>query len=559
MPTPWSSAACIPAAVVGLSLLASPNLAEAVENPHPWASDAEQPEGPDAFAEAREEYHPYVHYPRVLKVDVSPEARARGGLIAEPVPQPDFHNLDAHKLSDEEIAAPPPTRRSASDTITNPMPDGWVQQGSVVLPADVADGFEDVSTGPIFAVEDIPGNQYPRKHTLFLNFSGGMLYNGSDNSAENRSTLALTGVYPPFGGGESIALAIIQASEADFAPFGIRIVYEQRPRNVVPYTMEMVGGDWSDTNIGDPAGGVAPGADCGALGQRHVVYTFSNGASVNIAAATIAQEAGHAYGLDHSFDCTSVMSYCGGGDKAFQPGCSDLCEGACQGAAGCRLTHEMFCGEGNDQQDDVAEMAWIFGGNEPDMEPPTVDILSPVDGDTLEAGSDIELRATVDDNYGGFGWKFIVTRNDEVIFDQPDYERDVDPETFQARLLLQGLDDGIWSFTVEAEDQYEHVTSQTVTVTVGSGEPSTTTDSGSDSDSDTNGDGSSGGSDSDSGFETEGASGTGDSGVDSDTDSSGGNQVDDGGGCSVSGQGSSGSLLLLALFGLVRRRRGSRA
>ncbi len=458
MRTLWPFTVSMPAFAAGLFLFAS--------------HDAAAAEPVDAFEQARQEYHPYVHYPQVLTVDVSPQGRARGGLVAQPVPQPDFHDLDAHKLSDEEIAAPPPAQRAASDTLRERMPEGWVQAGNVVLPADVANGIKDVSTGPIFAVQDIPGNKYPRKHTLFLNFSGGMLYNGTDNSAENRSSLARTGVYPAFGGGESTALSVIQAVEADFAPFGIRVVYEQRPRNVAPYTMEMVGGTWMDTTLDDSAGGVAPGADCGALGQRHVVYTFSNGASALLAASTIAQEAGHAYGLDHTFDCTSVMSYCGSGDKAFQPGCVDLCEGQCQGAAGCRLTHEMFCGEGNDQQDDVAEMAWIFGGNEPDMEPPIVDIVSPVDGATLEAGSNVELRATVDDNYGGFGWKFLVTRNDEVIFDQPDYDRDVDPETFQARLILQGLDDGIWSFTVEAQDQYEHVTSQTVTVTVGTGVPS---------------------------------------------------------------------------------------
>ena len=542
----WIAAALVPTAL--LSLPAEAGDGDALAS--------------DPFAEAREEFHPWVHYPQVKTIDMGADARQDGDYIAEPAPQPAFDELDAHKLPDDQIHAPVPSQRAPSDTVE--MPDGWVQQGSVVLPSDVVDGLKDVGTGPIFAVEDIPGNQYPRKHTLFLNFGGGMLYNGSDNSAESRSSLALTGVYPTFGGGESVALAIIQATEANFEQFGIRIVYETRPRNVVPYTMEMVGGTWMDTNLSDSAGGVAPGADCGALGQRHVVYTFSNGGSVNIAANTIAQEAGHAYGLDHSFNCNSVMSYCGGSsDGSFQNGCDDLCENACQGSAGCRLTHDMFCGAGNDQQDDVAEMAWIFGGNEPDMEAPTVDIQSPVDGAELEEGADVELRAVVSDNYGGFGWKFIVTKDGEVIYDNPDYDRDVDAE-FRAALNLSNLEAGVWTFTVEAEDQYEHVTSQTVTVSVGGATASGGSDSASATDSDTAGDGSSSGfdSESDSGSDSDSDSaGGGSSGAVSGSGSGGDASGDDGGGCRVGGQGSLAPLFLLGFAGIARRRknRGSRA
>ena len=520
------------------------------------AGEGDSSDVSDTFAEAREHYHPYVHYPQVKTIDLSAEARASGDYIAKPVPQPDFHSLDDHKLPDAQLQAAPPSQRAPGDDTA--LPEGWVQQGSVVMPAAVVGGLE-AELPPIYAVQDIPGNQYPRKHTLFLNFNGGMLYTGSDNSAENRSSLAKQGVYPTFGGGESVALAIVQAVETDFAPYGIRVVYAERPRNVVPYTMEMVGGDWTDANLDDPAGGVAPGADCGALGQRHVVYTFSNGASVNIAANTAAQEAGHAYGLDHSLDCGSVMSYCmGTNDRAFVSGCAGLCEAGCQGAAGCRLTHEMFCGEGNDQQDDAAEMAWIFGGNEPDMEPPTVLIQSPEDGAELPEGSDVELRAVVDDNYGGFGWKFVVEKDGEVIYDQPDYDRDVDAE-YRAALNLTALETGVWTFTVEAEDQYEHVTAQSVTVYVGGA-----TTSGSSTDSDSSGESSGGESDSDSASGTEGGEtedGDGSGGVVTGSGSAGQDGGASDGGCSVGGRGTFAPLFLLVLFGLGRRRQrsGSRA
>lgn len=540
-----------------------------IENPHPWAS-GEAEEVPSKFAEAADEYHPWVHYPSVRTIDLSSEALQRNDYTAQPVEQPDFYSLDDAKLSAEEIDAAAPTSRPASD-LSAGLPDGWVQRGNVVLPQPVADGLKDVGTGPIFAVEDIPGNKYPRKHTLFLNFNGGMLFTGSDNSAENRSNLAKQGVYPTYGGGEATALSVVQAVENDLAQFGVNVIYDFRPRKLVPYTMEMVGGSWTDTNIDSPAGGVAPGADCGALGQRHVVYTFSNGGSVLGAANTISQEAGHAWGLDHSLNCGSVMSYCGGGDGAFLDSCDGLCEAACQGDAGCRLTHDMFCGDGNDQQNEVEELTWIFGGNEPDVEPPTVEIVEPADGLEVEDGADLALRAIVDDNYGGFGWQFIITKDGEEVYNQPDYDRDVDDE-FRAALNFAGLETGVYTFTVEVEDQFENVTSQTVTVNVGGA--TTTDDSASDSDSDAGSDtetdsdsdsvGSTGGSDSDSESDTNQAEDDepSDDEDEDDGDTDGGTGepgADDPKGCGCTADGPSqglgtGLLFMLGLVSLRRRR-----
>ena len=513
-------------------------------------------------AEASEDeagYHPWVHYPEVRTVDLSDAARNPDDYIAEPVPQPDFYDLDDYALPEDERTDDIPAARDPDDAFTSKLPDGWVQRGNVVLPQPVADGDLQVDPGVIHAVEDIPGNKYPRKHTLFLNFNGGMLYSGADNSAENFSNLARQGVYPTFGGGEQIALAIVEAVENDVAPYGIRVVYDFRPRNVVPYTMEMMGGSWTDVNIDSPAGGVAPGADCGALGQRHVVYTFSNGGSVTGAANTASQEAGHAWGLDHTFNCNSVMSYCSGGDGSFQDSCDGLCETQCQGpnSAGCQLTHEMFCGEGSVAQNDHLEMQWIFGGNEPDMEPPTVDIVFPPEDVTINAGEGINFRAVVDDNYGGFGWKFVITKDGETILDEPDYDREVD-KNYQAGRNLINLEPGVYTITVEAEDQFEHITTDTVTVTVvgtgaegGETATATATDTAGSGGSET---GALEGGESDSSDED-------DDGSDTDGTPEGNLSDDKGCGC-TSGQGQSGPAALLGLFllglGAFSRRRTAR-
>ena len=111
-------------------------------------------------------------------------------------------------------------------------------------------------------------------------------------------------------------------------------------------------------------------------------------------------------------------------------------------------------------------LTWLFGGNEPDMMPPTAEIISPVDGDQLAEGANVDLKALIGDDYGGYGWAWRITRDDEVIFDDVDYERMVDDQ-YRPSLNLAGLTAGVWRFTITVQDQYEHVTSDTVTVSVG--------------------------------------------------------------------------------------------
>lgn len=418
-------------------------------------------------ASSDELYHPY------LKTSSGPRSvdfsRPRHLRIAAPVVQPDLAALDQPARPREQV------ERTG-------LPEGWIQQGNVVVPSAVASGELQISPRAIAAVEDIPGNEYPRKHTVYMNFNGGMLWSGADNSAENRSTLAAQGDYPTFSGGEATALAAVQSFEQDVSQFGIRVLAQERPSKTVPYTMVMVGGSWTDTNLEDPAGGVAPGTDCGALGQRHVVYVFANSGWGGVAIANVtSQEAGHAWGLDHSYNCNSVMAYCGGGDKFFSNTCDGVCEFDCQGVGGCFAVHDDFCGEDSGNQNEAAELGWIFGGNEPDLEPPTVVIDSPLDGGVYEVGASVPIRAVVDDNYGGYAWKFIVKKDDVLEYDEVDYDRDVDDD-YRAALNLVNLEAGVYEVTVEAEDHADHVTRQTVTITVeGPSDTEGSSTSGSDS------------------------------------------------------------------------------
>jgi MYXO-CTERM domain-containing protein len=498
-------------------------------------------------------YHPFAPARRGVKtVDLSAEAKARAkaAASAEPGAEPgeayvaapypatrSFHELDA-------VAA---EAAAAGGVPASPEPEAL--RGSVVVPGPVAAG-ELVDPAVVHAVEDIPGNEYPRKHTLYLNFTGGMLYSGADNSAESRSTLARQGNYPVYTGGEAKAIAAAQETAADVEALGINVVYLERPPKILPYTMVMIGGHWSDTNIDSAAAGVAPGTDCGALGQRHVVYTFATGGWSATAIANVnSQEAGHAWGLDHSLNCNSVMSYCGSGNGIFSGTCDGLCEQQCQGAAGCRLFHENFCGVGNDRQNELEELTYIFGGNEPDLEPPFVEIVSPEDGAVLPERSSVNLRAVVDDDYGGYGWRFVISYQGEVVYDFVDYDREVDAQ-YRAALNLVNLEAGIYEIMVEVADHFEHTSVDVVTFTVEGEVPS------GDTGHDETGAGSGGeGSTTDAGPVGEGTGST------ADTESSAGAVVDEGDGCACTtgpGRGGTGVAgLLLALLALGGPRRGN--
>lgn len=481
-----------------------------------------------AAADEDEHYSPYER-PRsgVTVYDMPAIINGDDSHIAAPVRQPNFDALDSFKGP-----APEPDLENKGQT-----PEGWVQMGNVVMPEDVALGLKQVDPEPSPAWEDIEGNQYPRKHTVFLNFQGSpLLAGGPDNSAEDRSTLARWEPYPAYTGGNNNALAIIQSVEEDLGPFGLRVKYLERPNKTVPYTMAMIGGSWTDINLDSPAGGVAPGADCEARGQRHVVYAFGLTSS-----STVNQELAHAWGLDHIFGSDMIMSYQGTGNKDFGTSCRTLCEEACQGpnSIGCNAIHQKYCPVG--EQHDTVELNFVFGSNEPDTEPPVVDIVEPADGNTYPIGSSVPIVGDVADNYGGVGWKLYVWHNENIVIDEVDYERNLS-------WILSNAPEGTYRIRVEAEDHADHIVGKEVTITVTDDAPATTGDPDTEGDTDAMTDGG----------ETAGPT-SGDPTIDgTDSDSDTGIDVDEGGcNCSVEHDPTSplaAGLALFALLGLRRRR-----
>jgi len=419
-------------------------------------------------------------------LDLRPEAVAsRRAQPAEPAAVP-FHDLDRYMIEGEPEVDP-----NAVDDRPG-LPEGWVQMGDEVVPEAVAAGAEVRSRptldhlradlgGPqrglideicdypeevplgVYDTDFKPGQEYPRRGTIYLNFTGGILYNGNgENSAENYSGLALSGhKYPIFGGGEERAIAVAQAVQADFDDWAIRTVYLERPNKTIPYVMTMVGGNYKDTVAG-PSGGVAPSADCEDVGMRNVCYSFTNLQSINHQANVIGQEVGHTYGLGHTYGDDRMMAYGyatnSNIDMIFGSDCADIFIAPDQGSA-CSGVNKCHCGVG-ELQNDKSTISAIYAPPGPDIVEPTIDITSPADGSVHESGSEVLVDVDVWDDFGGYGWKVLVYQEDELLGEKYDYQR---TQVF----ALNGLPDGTYDVVVEIEDQADHIVQDRISIHVG--------------------------------------------------------------------------------------------
>ncbi|MDC0717384.1 MYXO-CTERM sorting domain-containing protein [Nannocystis bainbridge] len=506
--------------------------------------------------------NPYAPDARPVVLDLRPGAVNAVPLLPGPDAGATFADLAAHE------------GRPVVEKEPGSLPPGWVQLGGMVVPEAVANGapvispfaarpevarskvegpgaddlcaYPDAVPGGVYPGEFRRGTEYPRRGTIYMNYTGGVLYNGmGDNSAENWSALAKTGSqYPVYTGGEERAIAVAQAVQADFAAWALRVVYLARPPKVLPYVMIMMGGHYSDTVAG-PSGGVAPGADCEDLGLRNVCYAFVNNDSTSNQANVASQEIGHTMGLGHTEGNDRVMAF---GYDTYAP--IDMGFGAectptitVQGQSGaCVGVNKCHCNEG-ELQDDTRTLSAIYAPPGPDVVPPEIAITAPEDGAVFQEGDAVTVKFEPWDDYGGYGWKLLVKHDGALVADVVDYNAALE-------FTLSNLPSGSFELTALVMDQADQTAEHTITITVeGTAAPTTSageTDSDSDGDTDASTDASTG--------ETDAASETGDSSSDSDGTPADG--ADDSCACQSDGAPAGAAWGLLALLGL-RRRRGA--
>lgn len=413
---------------------------------------------------------------------------------------------------------------------------GWEQHGDVVGPAEL---FADPDPDTAQAAD---WKYPPHRATIFLNFFGGEMTNGTNASLMESGCIMGKVQYPGFTGGEAKALAIIETFESKLEPYGVRVAYEKAPPPELPYQMVMMGGKPTDVGFGGGTLGVSCSSDCGDRWWRDTTLAFTGASNqVNIIATTALQEAAHAFGLGHIDGQNMIMyPYATSGSKVWAQECTKY--NAATGGINCKPTHDIWCGGG--AQDDNAELLAYFGANGPDTEPPVVEILSPEDGLEVVPGSDVTVTAEITDNYDGAGWKIMIYKDGELVDDRPAF-------VFEKEWGLAGLPEGTYLLRVQAIDHDRNIAADEVTIYVGT-PPQTTDSEGTDSegtDSETSGS---------AGSESEGSgteSGTSETASET-AGETGDLDGDEGCACVSSERPASGGLWLLAgLFGFLGRRR----
>ncbi|MEM6993393.1 MAG: Ig-like domain-containing protein [Myxococcota bacterium] len=222
-------------------------------------------------------------------------------------------------------------------------------------------------------------------HVLYLNRCAGGLSltpGNTDSSSANVSQILEGAVtLPAFSHGDAAWAEVLSITKSLFAPFNITVT-DVDP-GATPHDEAIVCGTSADAGFDGDFWGVAP-FGCGII-PTAVTFTFpaSIGNAPRDIAETIAQEAAHAWGLDHSFKCEDPMTYlfdCGA--KSFQ-----------EGDFPCGEYEARVCDCGGNTQNTVEHILAAFGPGVPDTAAPVVSIVHPLHGDRFAQGEvfDVEL------------------------------------------------------------------------------------------------------------------------------------------------------------------------
>ncbi len=174
---------------------------------------------------------------------------------------------------------------------------------------------------------DVPGKNLPKKgprpailpaaasHLLFVHRcpdGGCVIHEGNfDDSRTDQSVLAMgTVTIGAFTRGDVVWQKVMNCVRATYAPFNIGVT-DIDPGNV-PHYENVVGGQNSDLRNDIPdAGGVAPSVCLDV--PNAMTYTFDVwGNNADVICAVIAQESGHAFGLEHEINASDPMTYLNG-------------------------------------------------------------------------------------------------------------------------------------------------------------------------------------------------------------------------------------------------------
>jgi hypothetical protein len=198
----------------------------------------------------------------------------------------------------------------------------------------------------------LTGEAAPPARVIFLDRSARTVAPGDDDAAGLvSSVVASNGArareVPGWKGSAKAWAATVACVRDLFAPFDVEIT--DRPPTTTEHVRVLVGGRPADVGERERTiAGLAPFN--GSVVPRAIVFSFAatQGHRPRAVCETIASEIAHAYGLDHAYLCSDVMSYlppCG--KRRFvdkDAACGELGPRSCAGGAPTQNSHRRLLG-----------------------------------------------------------------------------------------------------------------------------------------------------------------------------------------------------------------------
>ncbi len=301
---------------------------------------------------------------------------------------------------------------------------------------------------------------------VYLNFSDGtetLTFGADDDAATNVSATGAAAPYPEFRW-PGITTGVVSRAELVrrvalrvhqfFLPFNV-LVTTARP-SAGPYVMVLIGGHPRDIGVSLTVAGLAF-MDCGNGVPSDIVFAFPEmlRGSEHGLAVTIAQEAAHAFGLEHTSNRADIMYPTVVPEQALFPDEESpilderLCGFATQNSHQRLLA--MVGGWPGDEKP-------IDDGTRADRQPPSLTILGPGSGEMVPQPFTVRVSA---EDAGGIDHVVLAAEGDRGTLYRP-------PFTWS----LDGFPAGPLTVTVVAYDASGNTSTQSATVTVtGPGPP----------------------------------------------------------------------------------------